>query len=280
MKRNIPIKFLNIIISWYSNLSCRVKWGDQYSEWFSITAGVRQGGVLSPDFYCIYVDELLIKLKKSGKGCHYLGKFAGALFYADDMAIVSPSLRGLKTLLRICEDYCSEWDICLNAKKSKSLYFGKRIEVIHSIELNGKAVDWVDQWVYLGVTLKSAKTFDCSIKERLKKFFRCANAIFRIDGKSNDTVMLRLVESHCVPLLTYAIEVVFVVNRDERRQLRVAYNSLFRRIFGYRWSESVSALQSFLGRPTWEQLVEKRRANFVARIRTADSSTLCYQLLK
>ena len=50
-------------------------------------------------------------------------------------------------------------------------------------------------------------------------------------------VMLQLVESHCVPLLTYALEFIHVSNRDERRQLRVAYNSLFRKIFNYRWSD-------------------------------------------
>ena len=92
-------------------------------------------------------------------------------------------------------------------------------------------------------------------------------------------VMLQLVESYCVPILTYGIEVIHVANRDERRQLRVAYNSLFRKIFQYRWSESVSALQSFLGRPTWEQLVEKRRANFFKRVRKTDPSALSYQLL-
>ena len=91
--------------------------------------------------------------------------------------------------------------------------------------------------------------------------------------------MLRLVEAHCVPLLTYGIEVIQVLNRDERRQLRVAYNSLFRKIFNYRWSESVSALQSFLERPTWEQLVEKRRNNFVKRVCEADSSALSFLLL-
>ena len=78
--------------------------------------------------------------------------------------------------------------------------------------------------------------------------------------------MLRLVETHCVPLLTFAIEVIHVANRDERRQLRVAYNSVFRKIFGYRWSESVTALQHFLNCPTWEELVERRRLGFLARI--------------
>ena len=279
MKRNIPMKFLNIMISWYSGLECRVKWADQYSNWFAITAGVRQGGILSPDFYSIYVDELLIKLKLSGRGCYYLGHFAAALFYADDMAVLSPSIKGLDSLLQICGEYCLEWDICLNAKKSKILYFGKRINISHAICLNGKAIDWVDEWTYLGVTLRSAKSFDCSVKERIRKFFRSTNAIFRIEGKSNDMIMLHLVESHCVPLLTYAIEVIHVCNRDERRQLRVAYNSLFRKIFRYRWSESVSALQTFLGRPTWEQLVESRRNKFIDRVRRAGSSVPSFHFM-
>ena len=92
-------------------------------------------------------------------------------------------------------------------------------------------------------------------------------------------VMLRLLESHCVPLLTYAIEVVHVSDRNERRQLRVAYNSLFRKLFNYRWSESVTALQAFLERPTWEQLVEKRQSSFFKRIREAEPSLLSHRLL-
>ena len=41
------------------------------------------------------------------------------------------------------------------------------------------------------------------------------------------------------------------------------------KIFGYRWSQSVSALQSFLGRLTWGQIVEKRRDSFHERIRSS-----------
>ena len=103
--------------------------------------------------------------------------------------------------------------------------------------------------------------------------------IIRIDGRPNDMVLLNLIESHCISLLTYAIEVIHVANRDERRQLRVAYNSVFRKIFGYKWSQSVSSLQAFLGRPTWEQLLEKRRNSFFTRIRRAECSSLSYALL-
>ena len=253
---------------------CRVKWGEQYSDWFIITAGVRQGGVLSPDFYSIYVDALLSKLMTLNKGCYLHGVFAAALFYADDMVILAPSLKGLSNLLAACSDYCLEWDICLNPKKSRNLYFGKRTTISHDITMNGTIIQWTDEWVYLGLTLKSGKSFNCSVKDRIKKFYRCANAIFRIDGSSNDTVMLHLVETHCVPLLTYAIEVTYIANSDERRQLRVAYNSLFRKIFSYTWRESVSALQLFLGKPTWEELVDKRHLDFTDRIRECKRDSL------
>ena len=61
-------------------------------------------------------------------------------------------------------------------------------------------------------------------------------------------------ESHCIPILTYGIEVIHVADQDTRRQLRVAYNSVFRRIFSYRPWQSVRELQSFLARLTWEEL--------------------------
>ena len=60
MERNVP---------WYSDLSCHVKWGEHFSDWFTISAGVRQGGVLSPDLYCLNVDDLIIQLKKLNEGC-------------------------------------------------------------------------------------------------------------------------------------------------------------------------------------------------------------------
>ena len=207
--------------------------------------------------------KLYIKLNK---GCYYATRFAASFFYADDMCVLAPSIKGLKALLNICESYCIEWDIGLNAKKSKCMFFGKNTSISHQIILNGNVVEWVDQWMYLGVALKSGKMFDCSITDRVKKFYRCANSILRIDGRSNDMVMLHLLETHCVPLLTYAIEVVHVTNRDERRQLRVAYNSIFRKVFGYRWSQSVTNLQAFLSRPTWEELVESRKNRFCARL--------------
>ena len=69
-------------------------------------AGVRQGGVLSPDLFSIYVDDLIRVLKSSGIGCYLHRSFAAAPFYADDLVVMSPSLKGLQRLLNLCNDHC------------------------------------------------------------------------------------------------------------------------------------------------------------------------------
>ena len=141
------------------------------------------------------------------------------------------------------------------------MVFGKEHQP-PNLFLDGKEIEWIKSWKYLGVTLVSHKTFNCSIDEKLKTFYRCANAILRIEGRSDEIVMLHLLETHCVSVLTYAIEVIHVADRDERRKLRVAYNSIFRQVFGYRNWESVTNLQHALNRPTWEELIERRSAKF------------------
>ena len=132
--------------------------------------------------------------------------------------------------------------------------------------MDGTEIDWERQCKYLGVTLVSGPSFSCCTKEPLRKFYRALNAINRIEGRSDEMVMLRLLETHCVPILTYAAEVIYVNDRAERRQIRVAYNAVYRKMFGYSYRESVTLLQHTLNRPTWEELVEKRKRNFSQRI--------------
>ena len=108
---------------------------------------------------------------------------------------------------------------------------------------DGKAIPWANEWKYLGVVLKSGKCFNCSMKDVLASFYCSLNSILRIKGRSDDIVMLRLLETHCLPILTYGIELIHVTDRDDRRQLRVAYNAIFRKMFGYSYSQSVTQLQ-------------------------------------
>ena len=49
----------------YTMQSVKIKWGHCVSRAIRVTNGVKQGGVLSPIFFTLYMDEMLYKLKKT-----------------------------------------------------------------------------------------------------------------------------------------------------------------------------------------------------------------------
>ena len=77
------------LIMLYSNLYVHVKWGDNISSSFGVTNGVKQGGVLSPILFGVYLDKLLYIFRMKGVGCHIGHVFFGALAYADDIIILA-----------------------------------------------------------------------------------------------------------------------------------------------------------------------------------------------
>ena len=101
----------------YTSQTLRVKWGHTVSNYFTVRNGVKQGGVLSPLLFSIYTDSLLKKFKESGVGCHMGGHFTGALAYADDITLLTPSMSGLRTLSKVCEENATEFDVTFNCKK-------------------------------------------------------------------------------------------------------------------------------------------------------------------
>ena len=67
-----------------------------------------------------------MRLQESGIGCHMGGHYAGALAYADDIALISPSMTDLRKMSSICKQYASESDVLLNGSKINLLFFKSR----------------------------------------------------------------------------------------------------------------------------------------------------------
>ena len=78
---------------------------------FQLTFFCKQGGVLSPILFSLYLDKLLVQLRELGIGCHMNGLFTGAFIYADDITIIAPSCYALNSMLNVCEEYALSHDI-------------------------------------------------------------------------------------------------------------------------------------------------------------------------
>ena len=78
--RNVPLQFIRLLFNWFNNTNCSVVWLSVRSISFSLTCGVRQGGVLSPFLFPVYVDDLILQLRSSGYGIYVGSMFSGCIF--------------------------------------------------------------------------------------------------------------------------------------------------------------------------------------------------------
>lgn len=87
---------------------------DVFSHYFPATNGVKQGGVVNPILFCVYIDDTLQPLTASGVWCYMGSIFVGALVYADDIVLVAPLATAVRKLLGICDEYVDEYHIIFN----------------------------------------------------------------------------------------------------------------------------------------------------------------------
>ncbi len=104
-QRGVPEYIVRILAYWYAHQLMRVKWGNKVSAPFGVSNGVRQGGILSPILFNLYMDELSERLNVCKTGCMIGNTLVNHIMYADDLVVFSPSSAGLQQLLNLCSDY-------------------------------------------------------------------------------------------------------------------------------------------------------------------------------
>ncbi len=138
-KLGIQGKFWRCVMNLYSGMQSMVRVNGLFSKRFAIEQSVRQGGVLSPWLYLIYVNELILQLKCCGHGAHVGNLYAGSPFHADDIALVSLTKNGLQAMIDICKEYSEKWRFKINPLKSKVMVLG---ETAHEYKLSQNNRKW------------------------------------------------------------------------------------------------------------------------------------------
>ena len=73
-----------------------VSWNGHFSAFYSLTAGVRQGGVLSPFLFAVFIDGIVDKVQSLNVGCYISTMCCCIFLYADDILLLAPSVSGLQ----------------------------------------------------------------------------------------------------------------------------------------------------------------------------------------
>ena len=130
------------------------------TKWFSSDIGLKQGCVLSPILFVLYLKKAGEKLLYTGVGIKFLEQKIPALFFADDMVLISDSVDNLNKLLRVLGGMLAKTRMEINCKKSQILVIkGSSGENYNWNIYNHKQglvgnLDEVKAYKYLGILCK------------------------------------------------------------------------------------------------------------------------------
>ena len=169
-------------VSWL--LCPRVVRAELDSRDIPIDRGFKQGCVLAPDLFKVYLDTVIRQLQpllqKSGSfrmngDLQQYSKptdeeLLWILLYADDIALITESVDKPKTSLDLLDTAFSEWGLTVSTGKTKVLIMGRDVSSQASdlnIKVRGVTIEVVPQFKYLGSMISADNTSDGEINHRV-----------------------------------------------------------------------------------------------------------------
>ncbi len=206
--------FLRGIQALYAEVPMGVQFADGLSSTFNSLLGVKQGCPLSPTLFGIFIDDFQAELE-AGASAFDLPSLSGvqtpALFYADDLALVSSTTAGLQAQLDLLEAYSSRWRLTVNVKKTKVVVYKTAHSKVESPRLTymSAPIEVLDTFRYLGVDLHSTRAFAAAGSARAEAAGRALLALRNrcLDLGLHDPVLLRhLFDALVRPAMLYGVE--------------------------------------------------------------------------
>ena len=124
--------------------------GTASKTFFQVTTGTKQGIVLSPKIFAVYINDLISRLRGEGIGCHILNLFVACSLYTDDLCLLAPTRDAMQQMLLICQAFCGEFCSSFNPKKSKILCFGDFRNIsVAPLNPNRQLIEFTNECEYL-----------------------------------------------------------------------------------------------------------------------------------
>ena len=216
LRSGIRGNFFGIISNMYQSCKACIKGDGVLSKTFDCETGVRQGDVLSPNLFNIYINDLPELFDRDTDSPMLGDKYIHCLMYADDLVLLSLSADGLQRKLNNLHTYCEEWALTINTKKTQVMCLTNNpIQSIERVIYIGEVpLQWVSSYKYLGIEIHADGKMQAAMNNLCirgwKAAFKIRSAFKNIDV--SPAVRLKFFDALIKPIICYGSEVWGALN--------------------------------------------------------------------
>jgi len=246
---------IKVIRSMYSQLkSCvRIENSNRLTEWFECHMGTRQGCMLSPFLFTMYLNELIENITDGNvRGIYVSEEFPNVcmLCYADDMANCADVVSQLQHQINTLEEYCDKYGMMVNLAKTKVVVFrnGGPLRKNEKWFYKGETIECVSVYKYLGLLLSSTLKWHRALKQLGQQAQKALYKIYKVDNKCGGiphSVYFELFDKMVVPILCYGAEIWGYSSSEHIESVQRAF---CRRVLGVKRNTSNSFVLGDCGR--------------------------------
>ena len=272
-------KMWRVLKNLYDIVESCVLVGKRRTEWFTVEAGVRQGCILSPILFAIFIDGLARAVKQVKVRSILEGIQFNIILFADDIVLMAESEQELQKLLNAVFEYSERWRFKWNGSKSKVMHFGPhKSNAQDQFLLGSHVLEMVKSFKYLGVDLQenlswagTKKRFALKAKSRSPMVLKAM-----LEGLSVSTG-IKLWETMVRPTLEYATEIWGVGNWPEAEVIQQRVGKMLLGV------SKMTAKEVVRGELGWMSLSARREIKVLkywGRILNMDDSRLVKQVYR
>ena len=170
-EEGIKGKMWRVLVSIYNTVESCVRVKEDLTEWFPVNTGVRQGCILSPFLYALFINGLVKEINALNLGINITEQSKlSALLYADDIVLIAEHRYALQAMLDVVSKYAHKWRFELNGKKSEVVVFGEKYPPRNvQWKLGGQTIKQVTKYKYLGIELTRTLKWHVYLKRIIAK---------------------------------------------------------------------------------------------------------------
>lgn len=174
----ISFKFLQIIKSLYTKTTSSVWDGSEVSEEFATLSGLKQGCIISPTLFNLFINDIVDVLPGGAKMMDMVIK---VLLYADDLVIFAETPESLQLMINRIKEYCKKWNLVVNLEKSKIMVLKGSAKMAKNEKWHWgtEVINTVKEYKYLGFLITPQLNNNKHFEEKFKQTVRILGSTWR-----------------------------------------------------------------------------------------------------